>query len=73
LDSQPTPSPCITLAAIRIRPGADHPRSLHWIGALELAQQPVAALDRGIQRGLRGLLAAERLSRQAWLRWLAEC
>ena len=30
-------------------------------GALELAQQAVAALDRGIQRGLRGFLAAEGL------------
>jgi hypothetical protein len=31
------------------------------IGALELAQQPVAAGDRGIQGFLRGFLAAERL------------
>src|SRR6202043_1712730 len=29
--------------------------------ALELAHQAVAALDRGIHRGLRGFLAAERL------------
>ena len=32
-----------------------------WIGPFELAQQPVAALDGGIKRGLRRLLAAEGL------------
>jgi len=26
-----------------------------WFGAFELAQQPVAALYRGVERGLRGV------------------
>ena len=39
----------------------NYPPTALWIGALELAQQPIAALDGGIQRRLRRLFAAEGL------------
>src|SRR5258708_10745098 len=41
-------------------PGARWPLPIR-IGPLELAQQPVAALDGGVERGLRGFLAAKGL------------
>ena len=40
---------------------AQNAQSVSWIGALELTQHLVAALNRRIQRGLRGFLVAEGL------------